>query len=130
MCSVPRDGLRFSLETAQRDRIVNPSQDICQISNITLRDEDVVSVSGTASAARQPSMTGGAVVKLESATRRLWHRTPRMPAPASKRRRMRRSRTRSGGEFQREIAEGDVIVVPNGVPHWFKEVPGRSHTTS
>jgi DNA polymerase III delta prime subunit len=41
---VPRDGLRFSLETAQRDRIVNPSQDICQISNITLRDEDVVSV--------------------------------------------------------------------------------------
>jgi uncharacterized protein GlcG (DUF336 family)/mannose-6-phosphate isomerase-like protein (cupin superfamily) len=28
-----------------------------------------------------------------------------------------------GGET-REIAEGDVIVVPNGVPHWFKEVPG------
>jgi glc operon protein GlcG len=27
-----------------------------------------------------------------------------------------------GGETQ-EIAEGDVIVVPNGVPHWFKEVP-------
>lgn len=27
-----------------------------------------------------------------------------------------------GGET-REIAEGDVIVVPNGVPHWFKEVP-------
>jgi hypothetical protein len=65
---VPRDGLRFSLETAQRDRIVNPSQDIRQISNITLRDEDVASVwsevSGTASAARQPSVTGGAVVKL------------------------------------------------------------------
>jgi uncharacterized protein GlcG (DUF336 family)/mannose-6-phosphate isomerase-like protein (cupin superfamily) len=28
-----------------------------------------------------------------------------------------------GGET-REITEGDVIVVPNGVPHWFKEVPG------
>jgi len=28
-----------------------------------------------------------------------------------------------GGET-REIAEGDIIVVPNGVPHWFKEVPG------
>jgi len=26
-----------------------------------------------------------------------------------------------GGET-REIAEGDVVVVPNGVPHWFKEV--------
>src|SRR5215472_15164318 len=26
-----------------------------------------------------------------------------------------------GGET-REIAQGDVIVVPNGVPHWFKEV--------
>ncbi|PYY08950.1 MAG: hypothetical protein DMG61_23480, partial [Acidobacteria bacterium] len=28
-----------------------------------------------------------------------------------------------GGET-REIAEGDVIVVPNGVPHWFKEISG------
>jgi uncharacterized protein GlcG (DUF336 family)/mannose-6-phosphate isomerase-like protein (cupin superfamily) len=28
-----------------------------------------------------------------------------------------------GGET-REIAEGDVIVVPNGVPHWFKDVAG------
>ena len=26
-----------------------------------------------------------------------------------------------GGET-REIAQGDVIVVPNGVPHWFREV--------
>jgi glc operon protein GlcG len=22
------------------------------------------------------------------------------------------------------ITAGDVIVVPNGVPHWFREVPG------
>jgi glc operon protein GlcG len=29
----------------------------------------------------------------------------------------------SGGETRR-IAKGDVIVVPNGTPHWFKEVPG------
>jgi glc operon protein GlcG len=28
-----------------------------------------------------------------------------------------------GGE-SRQIAQGDVIVVPNGVPHWFKEVKG------
>ena len=28
-----------------------------------------------------------------------------------------------GGE-SRKIAEGDVIVVPHGVPHWFEEVPG------
>ena len=28
-----------------------------------------------------------------------------------------------GGEARR-IDEGDVIVVPNGVPHWFRDVPG------
>ncbi len=28
-----------------------------------------------------------------------------------------------GGETRR-IGAGDVLVVPNGVPHWFKEVPG------
>jgi glc operon protein GlcG len=28
-----------------------------------------------------------------------------------------------GGETRR-IAKGDVIIVPNGVPHWFKEVKG------
>jgi glc operon protein GlcG len=28
-----------------------------------------------------------------------------------------------GGETQR-IVPGDVIIIPNGVPHWFKEVPG------
>lgn len=28
-----------------------------------------------------------------------------------------------GGESRR-IAKGDVIIVPNGVPHWFKEVQG------
>ena len=28
-----------------------------------------------------------------------------------------------GGE-SRKIAEGDVIVVPRGVPHWFEQVPG------
>lgn len=34
-----------------------------------------------------------------------------------------RGKAIAGGET-RQIAEGDVIVVPNGVPHWFKEVPG------
>ena len=28
-----------------------------------------------------------------------------------------------GGEARR-IDEGDVVVVPNGVPHWFRDVPG------
>jgi glc operon protein GlcG len=26
-----------------------------------------------------------------------------------------------GGE-ERQLATGDVIVVPNGIPHWFKEI--------
>jgi quercetin dioxygenase-like cupin family protein len=29
----------------------------------------------------------------------------------------------TGGQT-RHIAKGDVLVVPAGVPHWFKEVPG------
>jgi glc operon protein GlcG len=29
----------------------------------------------------------------------------------------------SGGEA-RTLHKGDVIIVPNGVPHWFKEIPG------
>jgi glc operon protein GlcG len=29
---------------------------------------------------------------------------------------------RGGGT--RLITKGDVIIIPNGVPHWFKEVPG------
>jgi quercetin dioxygenase-like cupin family protein len=28
-----------------------------------------------------------------------------------------------GGET-RTISPGDVVVIPSGVPHWFKEVPG------
>lgn len=28
-----------------------------------------------------------------------------------------------GGE-SRTLSKGDVIIVPRGVPHWFKEVPG------
>src|SRR5262249_46151644 len=28
-----------------------------------------------------------------------------------------------GGEV-RELAKGDVVIVPAGVPHWFKAVPG------
>lgn len=28
-----------------------------------------------------------------------------------------------GGEAQ-HLAKGDIIVIPNGVPHWFKEVDG------
>ncbi len=34
-----------------------------------------------------------------------------------------RGRETLGGE-SREIAKGDVIVIPNGTPHWFKELKG------
>jgi glc operon protein GlcG len=33
-----------------------------------------------------------------------------------------RGGTLAGGET-RHLAKGDVIVIPKGVPHWFKEVP-------
>jgi glc operon protein GlcG len=29
-----------------------------------------------------------------------------------------------GGGQSRQLARGDVIIVPNGVPHWFQEVQG------
>jgi len=35
-----------------------------------------------------------------------------------------RSRSITGGE-ERSLTKGDVIVIPNGVPHWFKAVKGR-----
>jgi len=28
------------------------------------------------------------------------------------------------GGSERRLVKGDVVVIPNGVPHWFKEVPG------
>ena len=34
-----------------------------------------------------------------------------------------RGRAIEGGET-RKLAPGDVVVIPNGVPHWFKQVEG------
>ena len=34
-----------------------------------------------------------------------------------------RGKAIEGGEI-RHIVKGDVVVIPNGVPHWFKEVNG------
>jgi mannose-6-phosphate isomerase-like protein (cupin superfamily) len=34
-----------------------------------------------------------------------------------------RGGTLAGGETRR-LGKGDVIVIPKGIPHWFKEVPG------
>jgi glc operon protein GlcG len=28
------------------------------------------------------------------------------------------------GGSERRLVKGDVVIIPNGVPHWFKEVPG------
>jgi glc operon protein GlcG len=33
----------------------------------------------------------------------------------------KRAKSIAGGEEQR-VSKGDVMVIPNGVPHWFKEV--------
>src|SRR6185436_4024954 len=33
-----------------------------------------------------------------------------------------RGKSITGGE-SRQLAKGDVIVIPAGIPHWFKEVP-------
>jgi glc operon protein GlcG len=37
-----------------------------------------------------------------------------------------RGRESTGGET-RVITKGDVVVIPNGTPHWFKEVQGPSN---
>jgi glc operon protein GlcG len=34
-----------------------------------------------------------------------------------------RAKTIAGGD-ERRLNKGDVLVIPNGVPHWFKEVSG------
>lgn len=34
-----------------------------------------------------------------------------------------RARESKGG-YSRVITEGDVVVIPNGTPHWFKKVKG------
>jgi glc operon protein GlcG len=34
-----------------------------------------------------------------------------------------RGKSIAGGE-ERHLTKGDVMVIPNGVPHWFKEVSG------
>jgi glc operon protein GlcG len=66
------------------------------------RDTDVVHVlSGTATL-----VTGGTVVE------------PKTTAPGEI-----RGKAIEGGE-PRTLRPGDVVVVPHGVPHWFREVPG------
>ncbi len=37
-----------------------------------------------------------------------------------------RGKSIQGGESHRLI-EGDVIIIPRGIPHWFKEVEGPLH---
>jgi mannose-6-phosphate isomerase-like protein (cupin superfamily) len=66
------------------------------------KDTDIVYVlSGTATL-----VTGGTVTG------------PRTIAPEEI-----RGNSIAGGE-ERPIKPGDVVIVPNGVPHWFRDVPG------
>jgi mannose-6-phosphate isomerase-like protein (cupin superfamily) len=43
---------------------------------------------------------------------------PRTTAPGET-----RGKGITGGE-ERRVAKGDIVVIPNGVPHWFKQVAG------
>jgi len=45
-------------------------------------------------------------------------KSPKRPGPGES-----RAKEIVGGE-DRHLVKGDVIVIPNGVPHWFKEVNG------
>jgi len=35
--------------------------------------------------------------------------------------------SRIEGGTDRKMIKGDIIVIPAGIPHWFKEVPGEFH---
>ena len=70
------------------------------VAEIHTRDTDIIHVlEGSATL-----VTGGAAVE------------PKVIAPDEI-----RGKEIKGGEIHR-IGKGDVIIVPNGVPHWFKEV--------
>jgi glc operon protein GlcG len=72
------------------------------VAEIHVRDTDIIHVlEGSATL-----VTGGTVVE------------PKTIAPDEL-----RGKEINGGEIRR-ISKGDVIVVPNGVPHWFKQVDG------
>jgi mannose-6-phosphate isomerase-like protein (cupin superfamily) len=72
------------------------------MAEVHLRDTDVIHVlSGSAT-----FVTGGTVVE------------PKTVAPDEV-----RGTAVQGGETRR-IGEGDVVIVPSGVPHWFQHVPG------
>jgi uncharacterized protein GlcG (DUF336 family) len=77
-------------------------RDKAGIAEIHEQDADIIYVlEGSAT-----FVTGGTVVE------------PKPTAPGEI-----RGREITGGET-RQLAKGDVIIVPAGTPHWFKEVPG------
>jgi len=91
------------LDGTNRNYMVNTSRrDSAGLAEIHTLDTDIIYVvDGTATI-----VTGGTAVE------------PKEIAPNE----TRGSRI-DGGDTQR-LAKGDVIIVPNGVPHWFKEVNG------
>jgi quercetin dioxygenase-like cupin family protein len=91
---VPRGNRNFAVMTARRDKAGEVE--------LHQRDTDIIYVvDGTAT-----FVTGGHMVQ------------PRRIAPDE----LRAVRI-EGGETH-HIAKGDVLVIPAGIPHWFKEVPG------
>jgi mannose-6-phosphate isomerase-like protein (cupin superfamily) len=77
-------------------------RDVAGQAEVHEKDTDIVHVlTGTATL-----VTGGSVIE------------PKTIAPEE----IRGSGVQ-GGEARR-LSPGDVLIVPNGVPHWFKEVPG------
>ena len=89
------------LETAAY-KIHASRRDAAGVAEIHARDTDIIHVlEGSATL-----VTGGTAIE------------PRSIAPDEI-----RGKEIRGGESRR-ISKGDVLVVPNGIPHWFKQVDG------
>ena len=91
------DGANFQVHTSRR---VQPGQ-----AEVHTRETDIIYVI----AGQATVVTGGSAIDLQST------------APDEFR------GTRIDGGESRTLQKGDVIIVPAGTPHWFKEVTGELH---
>jgi glc operon protein GlcG len=89
------------LETGQY-KIHASRRDAPGMAEVHTRDTDIVYVlDGSATLVTGGTVVGGATTAMDEI----------------------RGRSLEGGETRR-LVKGDVVVVPNGVPHWFKQVDG------